>query len=63
MAKLVCTNENCGDVLETDTLSSKTLTCDKCYSPRTVYNPDYDASKGVGGMSFYDSGSGKKKVL
>ncbi len=63
MAKLICSNEKCADVLITDTLSAKTLVCDKCYSPRNVHNPDYDPSKGVGGMSFFDSGSGKKKVL
>lgn len=63
MALLICSNEKCGDELETDTLSATTLTCDKCYSPRKVYNPDFDLSKGIGGMSFYDNGSGKKKVL
>jgi hypothetical protein len=45
--------------LKTDTLSSSTLTCDKCYSPRTVKDP----KKGVPSMSFIDSGTGKKKVL
>jgi hypothetical protein len=63
MAKLVCSNEKCGDVLVTDTLSAKTLVCDKCYSPRNVHNPDYDPSKGIGGMQFFDNGSGRKKVL
>jgi len=63
MALLICSNEKCKDELETDTLSAKTLVCDKCYSPRNVYNPDFDLSKGIGGMSFYDNGSGKKKVL
>ena len=63
MAKLICSNEKCGDVLVTDTISAKTLVCDKCYSARHAYNPDFDPSKGVGGMSFFDNGSGKKKVL
>lgn len=63
MAKLVCSDEKCGDVLITDTLSAKTLVCDKCYSPRNVINPNFDLSKGIGGMQFFDNGSGKKKVL
>jgi len=59
MPVLICTNPNCEDELKTDTLSSSTLTCDKCYSPRTVKDP----KKGVPSMSFIDSGTGKKKVL
>ena len=63
MATLTCSNEKCGDVLETDTLSATTLVCDKCYSPRNAHNPNFDLSKGIGGMQFFDNGSGKKKVL
>ena len=59
MPLLICTNPNCGDELETNTLNSSSLTCDKCYSPRTVKHP----KKGVPGMAFTDSGTGKKRVL
>jgi len=62
MAKLICSNEKCGDVLETDTLSATTLVCNKCYSPRNVHNPKFDPSKGVPSLSFTDSGTGKKVV-
>jgi translation initiation factor 2 beta subunit (eIF-2beta)/eIF-5 len=51
--------KECGDELEGDVLSSSTLTCDKCGGFRTVKDP----KEGVPSMSFFDNGSGKKKVL
>ena len=51
--------DECGDELTTNTMNSQTLRCTICGAGRSVKNP----KEGVPGMSFVDSGTGKKRVL